>query len=745
MKRTHNFLHFITVLMFLVITTLVVSAADSKKIPHKIPLMDAGAKIRVDGKLDENTWSAALKLTLDYEVHPGENIKPPVRTDVFLLYSKTNLYIAFYAYDPDPRDIRAHIMDRDKIWNEDWVMITVDPFNDQRRAYSFTCNPFGIQSESVETKDGTDYNWDTIWKSAGRIVDNGYIVEMAIPFSSLRFQRKKEEQVWGIDIVRRYPRNSLHMIGLIPQDRNNNCYLCQFDKIVGFKGVKPGKNIELDPSVSLLYTREREEFPDGPFNTKNKKVDPGITARWAFTPNMTLSAAVNPDFSNVEADGAQMDVNTQWALFYKEKRPFFLEGNELFDTTLPVIYTRAMVDPDWGIKLTGKEGANAIGLYSVQDNTTNLLIPSTYYTRSTVLDMKTLVNVLRYRRDLGKASTIGVLVSDREGDDYFNRLAGVDAYWRMNRSKEIKFQFLASQTRYPDQVITDYQQPEGKFYGTALDASFRHSSRNLGYYAFYQQITPAFRGDLGFITQVGYRTVRVGFIHAWYKEDGHWYTFFNINPQYDYEFDFNGNMIYKSAKVISYYLGPAQSSIRLQAQLGKRAYLGKIFDTDSIQVRFGIKPSGSLQLWLDLAYGNHIDFVNTQGGKRLKLFPVFLYSPSKRFTFVLDHQFERFDLKKGRLYTANVSNLRMEYQFDKRIFFRTILQYVDYNYNVEYYTVQQQPRFKNFFTQLLLSYKLNPQTVFFLGYSDDYYGYRYIPLKQKNHTLFLKIGYALRI
>ena len=717
------------------------AAGDMEKVPHRVPRIDS--KPRIDGVIDEKAWQKALKLELNYEVDPGENIPSPARTEVFIAFSQTHLYVAFHAYDPEPANIRARLTDRDKIWDDDWVGITLDTFNDNRRTYSFYCNPFGIQGDIIEGSWGSNLAWDAIWGSEGRIDDSGYTVEMSIPFSILQFQGKKSDQVWGIDTVRSYPRSLNHIIGLFPRDRSNNCYMCQAEKLIGFKGVRPGKNLEFDPSLSAVLTQEREYFPQGKFKEKEKKLDPGITARWTFTPNITLDAALNPDFSNVEADVAQLDINTQFALFYPEKRPFFLEGTSIFNTRVPIIYTRSLADPDWGIKLTGKEKVHSFGFFSAQDNITNFLFPTSRYSSSASLDRMSIGSALRYRRDIGKASTLGLLVSDREGNEYFNRLAGIDADLKITRMDLLQLQFLTSQTNYPDQLAAKYFQPVGNILGTALDTYFIHSTRNFGFYAGYQQISPNFRADLGYLPQVGYRNINGGFGYAWLRNPGSWYTLLNIGGTYEYEADYDNQLIYKTFKANFNYNGPAQSYLSLVCNLGKRSYMGTIFDNNQYFVSFSMQPTGSFYLALEGAFGDQIDFINARSGKRIRINPLILYKVGKRLSLTLDHLYERLNVDAGRLYTANVSNIKLVYQFNKRTFLRTIFQYTYHDYNAENYINPPDPIYKNLFTQVLFSYKINPQTVLFVGYSDDYYGFSQVSLKQNNRTFFLKIGYAL--
>jgi hypothetical protein len=698
----------------------------------------------VDGQLDEEIWKKALVIGLNYEIMPGENIEPPVRTEVLLAYTETHFYAAFRAFDPEPSAIRAVYADRDNFPDNDWVGLILDTFNDQRRTYNFYCNALGIQADAIQSPHGW-VEWDPIWDSTGRITNQGYIVEMAIPFSSLRFQRETgdREQIWGFNAKRVYPRNVQHHINLFPWDRNNNCYMCQFKKIALLGGVKPGKNLELDPTLSTFFTQERDPFPEGELTKKKKNVDSGLTVRWGFTPNLTFSAAINPDFSHVEADAAQLDINTRFALYYPEKRPFFLEGAGIFTTPMAAVYTRSLADPNWGIKITGKEGPHSLGFYFVRDNVTNLLFPGSHQSDSTLLDRKTSGSVLRYRLDIGKASTVGLLLTDREGSDYFNRLAGFDAYLRLSHKKHVTLQLMASQTRYPDMVAVEYAQPKNKFSGTAMDFLFKHESRNFGYYFSYQQITPHFRADLGFMPQVGYQNVSGGLVFASWRNPGHWYTYIDIAPSVEYEVDHHDDLIYKNLKLTANYEGPSQTNITLEGRLGEQSFMGNIFETNQVEARFNIQPSGALQVWLNAVTGEQIDFANIRQGKRILVNPGILYKVGRHFSVNMDHIFEHFNVEAGHLYTANVSNLKMVYQFSRRIFLRTIIQYINYRYNIENYSFSLDPEFKHLFTQVLFSYKINPQTVLFLGYSDDHYGYLHTPLTQANRTFFLKIGYAL--
>ena len=319
----------------------------------------AASKIAIDGSLDEPAWQTAATMELRYETRPAENTAPPVRTEIFLAYDEDHFYMAFRAHDPNPSEIRAHVTDRDKAFSDDFVGVVLDTFNDERRAFEFFVNPLGVQMDMFQddVSGNEDESWDAIWDSAGKITASGFEVEIAIPWSSLRFPRAEGDQTWGFDALRFYPRTQRHRISSHPLDRNITCYLCQASKMTGFAGVTPGKNVEIAPTVTANRTDRREDdLLDRPIREGSYETELGLTAKWGITPSLTLNAAINPDFSQVEADAAQLDVNTQFALFFPEKRPFFLEGADFFRSPFEAVFTRNVANPGLGGQAHGQGG-----------------------------------------------------------------------------------------------------------------------------------------------------------------------------------------------------------------------------------------------------------------------------------------------------------------------------------------------------------------------------------------------------
>jgi hypothetical protein len=422
------------------------SGSGTDEDPYLVPRTEC--EMSIDAVLDEGAWERALVLSLPYEVEPGENVPSPVETEVLLTYDYDNLYAAFRCYDPEPSAVTVNISDRDRISNgDDWVGLILDTFNDERRSFTVLVNAAGVQEDFIGTATG-NASWDAIWDSAGHRTEWGFAIELAVPFKELRFQRSDGPQIWGFDAVRSYPRTQRHHITAFPRDRGNNCYLCQAVKISGFEGAMPGRNIEVAPTATWLRTDVREDFPSGSLETEMDEADFGVTARWGMTPNLTLSTAVNPDFSQIEADAIQLDINSPFALYYSERRPFFLEGGDFFRTLKRAFYSRAVRDPDWGVKVSGKEGVHTIGAGVMQDAITSILIPGSQYSSGVTLDEKTMDSVLRYKLDIGSQYTLGAMVTDRRGDEYTNTMVAVDADLRPTQSDQFQGQVMWSTIEY---------------------------------------------------------------------------------------------------------------------------------------------------------------------------------------------------------------------------------------------------------------------------------------------------------
>ncbi|MEO8216150.1 MAG: DUF5916 domain-containing protein, partial [Acidobacteriota bacterium] len=367
-----------------------------------VDVMRSEGPIHVDAILDEPAWQSATSIPVNYEWFPGDNVTAPVSTEALVTWDDRHLYVAFRAHDPHPEKIRARFNARDQATADDTVGFLIDPFNDKRSAYQFRVNALGVQMDALnsDVEGSEDFSWDAIWESAARITPDGFVAEIAVPLQQLRFPRLADAGSWGFLAMRDWPRDVRHRFRSIWTDQNRSCLVCQFQTIRGLRAGTEGRSVELNPSVTASGHQERST-PLSSFDSRESTLDAGLNARWRIAPSITLQGTINPDFSQVESDSAQLDVNTRFALFYPERRPFFLEGADFFETQLPLVFTRNVADPIAGLKLTGKEGPNSFAAFLARDEITNLIIPGDQFSSTASLDDSSTDAVLRYRRDIG--------------------------------------------------------------------------------------------------------------------------------------------------------------------------------------------------------------------------------------------------------------------------------------------------------------------------------------------------------
>ncbi len=717
------------------------AARETFKVPK------ARSEIRVDGAVDEEAWAGALKVGLPYEIDPGENTPSPVRTECLVTYDDRYLHVAFRAYDPDPSAIQAHLSDRDNAFRDDFVGFIVDTFNDERRGFQMFVNPLGVQMDASRNDVGggdqsEDPTWDAIWLSAGRITREGYEAEMAVPFTSLRFSRAEGDQVWNFVPLRSYPRSLRHQMSLRPLDRNRSCLFCQAAKIVGFAGITPGRNLELDPTLTSRNLEERDGVFGAPLEDRGITTLPGLSARWGVTPNLSLNAAVNPDFSQVEADTAQLTINTRFTLFYPEKRPFFLEGADFFVTPLNVIYTRTVADPSWGVKMTGKQGRHALGAAFGRDNRTNLIFPANQESDDTSLAQENAVGVLRYRLDVGRNSTLGVLATDRQGEGYTNRLYGADGHLRVSGVDTLRFQFLRSDTRYPDPVTLDFGQPGGDFTGSAYALRYLHEARNWFWLAAYDDLGRGFRADTGFIPRVDTRRAEGILERVKWGKPGAALTRGIVGLWGSRTEDHDGLLTDQDFGIHTVLLGPRQSFLFARVAARKEYFEGVTYDQTTEEFDSNIRPTGDFTLSLAGRFGDAVDYDNSRPGRLVRIRPGVLYDIGRGMHVQIDHTLERLTVAGGRLYEANLTQLRLVYQFSLRTFARAIVQRTGTRRDPSLYLNPVEPRDRDVLKQFLFSYKVNPQTLIYAGYSDTRTTEDYIDFTLKDRTLFVKLGYA---
>jgi hypothetical protein len=511
----------------------------------------------------------------------------------------------------------------------------------------------------------------------------------------------------------------------------------------GLEGIRPGHNIELVPTLTGIRTDSREA-PGAAMESGGVDTEVGLSGLWGVTPNLTLSGAVNPDFSQVEADAQQIDVNTRFALFYDEKRPFFLEGRNYFQTTQNLVYTRTIADPDWGLKFTGKEGANGIGVLMAGDSQANFLIPSGTGSSLFTWEEPVTAGAFRYRRDLGRDSTVGVLYTDRRGDGYSNQVYGADGRIRLGDTDFLTLQAVGSATRYPDLPDVDPAFDGSAPDGASLTAAYVHDSRNWYWELSYLDRDPEFRADLGFVPRVDTR-YGMGFLaYTFRSETSPWWSRLRPSIWYDFNEDHGGTL--------TDWSGGGELNMKLARQTDGEVTWGRVMEryngTDyfknRFEVQFNSRFNRTMTAFVRFETGEKVDYANDRLGDETALHLQYDVRLWRRLFLWLEGSLERLAIPEGMVYDARVYYVKGLYHFSNALFIRGIVQFCDVDRDPDLYRDEVMKNEKSLGTQLLLTYKVNPFTLAYLGYSDFGIEDDLTNRTTLNRTVFVKFSYAFR-
>ena len=555
-----------------------------KSKPITIPKFDKAPLI--DGKLDDDVWQKAAVLKDFYQIQPGDNTPPSRATEVLIGFDPNFLYIAFKATD-EPDKIRATVAKRDNVFNDDYVGIMLDTFNDQRKAFEVFFNPLGIQADGIITEGrGEDLSVDLLMESKGIVHETGFNVEIAIPFKSLRFEAGKGK-LWGAHFFRRIKRFENELDSWMPFNRSIDSNLSQAGHLTGLEGISVERTIELIPSLTVSQnSRFVHSFPPfdpalDPGRIVNEPVglDLGLTAKFIPSSAMTLDLAINPDFAQVEADQLVVTANQRFPIFFPEKRPFFLEGIEIFQTPITAVHTRAIVDPDVAVKTTGKLGRNTFGLMVASDNgpgnlsaddrgnlnacvELRALDPKTVCNAERFIDKNAYIGVLRLKRDVGKENSVVMIATSYNFIDKHNQVLGIDGRFRPNKQTTVTFQTLGTTSRNfffdPDDGETRYRTGNG----FAYSGDYNVSGRNWGWALYGEGYTQDYRADVGFFERTN---SNFNFLRVRYNSDPnpkkkiisfHWHDFTHV------DYDWQGRM----------YIWESENLVELQ--LARNSFVG---------------------------------------------------------------------------------------------------------------------------------------------------------------------------
>jgi Domain of unknown function (DUF5916)/Carbohydrate family 9 binding domain-like len=481
--------------------------------------------------------------------HDGESVSEP--TDAYLGYDQKNLYVVFVCFD-DPRQVRARMSRREDVYDDDQVEIILDTFHDRRRAYAFQTTPLGVQWDAIwteasreeETSAHFDTSFDTVWDSRGKVTGRGFVVWMAIPFKSLRFPATKRQE-WGIILYRGITRKTEDSfwphVSLKVEGR-----LGQAATLSGLQRISPGHSIELIPyglmrSFRALDTRD---FSNPYFQHAVAQGQPGMDAKFVIRDHFVVDMTANPDFSQVESEDPQITVNQRYAVYFPEKRPFFLENEDFFRTPLDLFFTRSIGDPSAGIRLTGKDGPYSVGLMATDDRSPGLAVPD----KSPFSGIRSYFAIARVSRDIFRQSNIGAIYTDWEcpTTGEFNRIGGVDTHLKFNSNWTLDGQAVVTSSNlnldceanlYP---FSSGNHGNNNYYtGPGEKLKLHRDGLHLTYDGIYNDISPGFVSIPGFINRVDIRDTTQAADYRFRPKKG-WVVDWGPSLNARYDFDHTG-------------------------------------------------------------------------------------------------------------------------------------------------------------------------------------------------------------
>jgi hypothetical protein len=721
--------------------------ADAPPAPGPMKIPSTSAAIQLDGDLSDAGWQGAAVVDRFYETSPGDNTVPKVKTIAYLTYDRKYFYIGIRAEDPNPKQIRAPYVDRDAvIGTDDNIAVFLDTRNDQRSAIELRVNPRGIQGDGIfnDANGNEDFSPDFYYDTAARIDAGGWSAEYRIPFSSLRYG-SADPQTWNILIWRNYPRDFRYGFHSAPLPRGSNCLVCHTHPITGLTGLPEAGHFIAAPYVTAQQAETLNGPLGAPLERGNFKTDAGIDVKWTPSANHAVDLTLNPDFSQIEADVAQVTVNRRFAVFFPEKRPFFLEGFDLFDTPLQVAYTRTITSPQYGARATGKSGNTAYTILTTEDRGGGLtIIPGALGSDFALQDFKSRATIARVRHDLG-TSFIGAVVTDREiqGGGH-NRVIGPDFQWRPSESDAVTAQLLYSDNENPLRTDSSPAWNGASSTSHAFSAAWNHQQQRYDAGVGVNDVGDDFRADLGFIPQVGYREANAGFGLRFYPEHSKLLRFVRPSVVVDHQEDQDGNTIQEFVSLGVNGFGAKNFNFGFIVHPGERIRV-RTSSADRILTQtwgdlfLQIDPSRRLpRISMEIRAGDSIDFSTARVGRGASLFLAATMRPMDRLDLQLTGTREWLDVEGDRLFTSTIERLRAQYSFSNKSQVRGIVQYVKTDPVADFGG--------SFLGSLLYSYKINWQTVLFVGYGDDRAlvdeGLGNERLLPTDRSLFLKVSYA---
>ena len=720
---------------------------------------------------------------------PGDGRPASERTTAYLSYDEKNLYVVFVCHD-DPRQIRAHLSKREDLDQDDGVGIYLDTFLDRQRAYYFFSNPLGIQLDAIYTESqGKDTSFDTLWYSDGRLTSDGYIVWFAIPFKSLRFSNAPQQE-WGIALFRSILRRTEADYWPYITQRSQGIAQ-QFAPVGGLRDVSPGRNLQFIP-YGLLATNHflNQPFPANPATPPGYKDvfehRAGLDAKFVVKDALTFDVTLNPDFSQVESDDPQVTVNQRFAVFFPEKRPFFIENAGFFQTPVDLFFSRRIASPQFGGRMTGKIGQWDVGGLLIDDRQPGEGQPPGPY------DTRAVDGVVRVAREFGKQSYIGAFASSRDFSDTSNRVVSLDGRLKLSQNLVTDFQAAHTWTRQDvnlPQLCQQFDAPPQNLaapqnaasqQGNSLFADLSYSGRHLYFQSNYVDYSPGFCAELGFVPRVDIRQNNSSISYIW-RPQPNWIV--DYGPTFTETVDWDHQGVLQDWQASAGFQVDLNPQTFLQVSRGEayELFANIPFRKHSTAIVVNTAPYRWFSLNSRFSTGTGENFFPAAplapflgNTKRFNL--GFTLRPSARFRFDEMYLFSRLGTRAGStpagfaanraVFNNHLLRSKLNYQFTRELSLRLILDYdatlantqlLDLQTNLGSFNGGPIAPPKKFTTDILFTYLLHPGTALYVGYNDSLSNlrldetllppqvlYQSSPTQTNGRLFFVKLSYLFR-
>jgi hypothetical protein len=736
-------------------------------------------KVRRPPKLDDflqnHPREAELAVTEFRQYIPRDGAPATEPTAAYLSYDEKNLYVVFVCRD-SAGQVRGHLSKRDDTDQDDAVGVYLDTFHDAHRAYFFSANPLGIQADAIYTEgQGSDASFDTLWDSEGRLTPEGYAVRLAIPFKSLRFPHAPE-QTWGVALYRRIQRKSEQDYWPYVTQRVEGLTQ-QFAPVRGIEQVSPGRNIQLIPYGLLARDRFLDQTdPSHPLVRNVFEHRAGLDAKFVAKDALTFDVTLNPDFSQVESNDPQVTINQRFQVFFPEKRPFFIENAGFFQTPVNLFFSRQIADPQFGGRMTGKLGPWALGALVIDDREPGLGQPA-----GSPLDTRAVDAVVRVAREFGQQSQIGAFFSSRDFADSSNRVASLDARWKFSPNWVLNLQAAHSWTRQNATQLCALG--DEHLQGSSYLASLAFTGRHFFYSSTYDQKTPGFCTELGFVNRVDIRNFTNFVGYLWRPEKRKVIDFGpsvtelvnwdHTGRVQDWEVDFVFQVDLTRQTTISFTRREAFEFLFVGSEFRKHGSVPAIVT----------QPYKWLALNAAFSWSTNENFFPAPSltpslpflADSRRAILGFTLRPESRLRLDQTYIFSRLATRDGStpagfspgqtIFDNHILRSKLNYQFTKELSLRLILDYnatlanaglVDLQRNLGSFAGGPVPPTKNFTSDVLFTYLLHPGTAVYVGYSDAYGNLqldntlmppitvRGAPTTSTGRLFFVKVSYLFR-